>query len=155
MAHKSNDADAQTDRVTSTGQILQYGILTVIGVNLVNIGVLFLGLSIVDYPAQYVGGQFGPLAIVPVVANSTIAAVAATTVYGLLTRYSRHPNRTFTIIAVVVFVLSFAMFLSPDMAGAPIEVFVTLGVMHITAAAVIVGILTRIPHRNAGLDSGE
>lgn len=155
MALKSDAATARTNTAISRGRFLQYGILTVIAVNLVNIIILYIGLSLVEYPAQYVGGQFGPLAVGPVVANSTIAAVGATIVYGIIARYSRRPNRVFTIVAGVVLVLSFAMFLAPDLSGAPLEVFVTLGVMHVTATIVVVGVLTQIPQQNVESNSGE
>lgn len=155
MAPRSGEADTRTDTVTSNGRFLQYGILTVIAVNFVNLTVLFIGLSVVEFPAQYVGGQFGPLAVVPVAANSTVAAVGATIVYGIIARYSRRPNRAFTVVAGVVFVLSFAMFLAPDLSGAPLDVFVTLGVMHVIAVAVTVGVLTRIPQRTVESNGGE
>ena len=99
----------------------------------------------VEYPSEFVGGTFGPLAAGPVFINSAAAAIGATVVYGLVTHYAARPNRTFVIIAAVALVVSFGMFLAPDIAGAPLRVFLTLGFMHVTAAVVIVGVLLRIP----------
>lgn len=127
-------------------RLAQYGLIALVSVNIVNLIVLYSGLALVDYPAEFVGGSFGPLAVGPVIINSSIAAFGATVVYGLVTRYSSRPNRTFTIIAGLTLVLSFGTFLAPDIADAPLSVFLTLGVMHVISAVVIVGVLLRVPH---------
>lgn len=132
--------------VTRSGDVrrlVKYGLFAVIAASVVNILVLLLGLGVFDFPSEFVGGPFGPLAVGPVVVNSAIAAIGATLVYGVISRYSRQPNRTFAIIAGVVLVLSFAMFLAPDLSGAPPSVFALLAVMHVTAAVTIIGVLTR------------
>lgn len=135
--------NTELSRSVGTFRLAKFGLLALLAVSIVNVLVLFIGLSIVEFPAEFVGGAFGPLAVWPVIMNSAVAAIGATLVYGVVTRYAARPNRTFTIIAGVALVLSFAMFLAPDMAGAPPRVFTTLAVMHVTAAVTIVAVLTR------------
>lgn len=139
--HASNEAEV--DDPISVRRLVQYGFFALVAVCLVNVLVLFVGLAVATFPAEFVGGPFGPLAVGPVVANSAIAAVGATLAYGVITHYASRPNRMFVIVAGVVLLLSFAMFLSPDIAGAPLAVYAFLGVMHVSAAVVIVGILIR------------
>ncbi|MFB9808048.1 DUF6069 family protein [Haladaptatus pallidirubidus] len=105
--------------------------------------------AIVEFPAEFVGGAFGPLAVGPVVVNSAVAAIGATLVYGVVTRYAARPNRTFTIIAGAALVLSFTTFLAPDLSGAPPRVFAILAVMHVTAAVTIVAVLTQATNQEA------
>lgn len=141
----STKAVNKSEVIRSVGvrRLVRYGLFAVIAASIVNVVVLLLGLGVFEFPSEFVGGPFGPLAVGPVVVNSAIAAIGATLVYGVIGRFSGRPNRTFTIIAGVVLVLSFAMFLAPDLSGAPPSVFAILAVMHVTAAVTIVGILTR------------
>lgn len=135
--------ESESSSSVGTFRLVQFGLFALVVVSIVNLLVLSIGLALVAFPTEFVGGPFGPLAVGPVVVNSAIAAIGATLVYGVVTRYAVRPNRTFTIIAGVVLILSFAMFLAPDLAGAPLRVFAVLAVMHVTAAVTIVGILTR------------
>lgn len=135
--------ESESSSSVGTFRLVQFGLLALVVVSVVNVFVLSIGLALVAFPAEFVGGPFGPLAVGPVVINSAIAAIGATLVYSVVTRYAVRPNRTFTIIAGAVLVLSFAMFLAPDLAGAPSRVFAILTVMHVTTAVIIVGILTR------------
>lgn len=140
----SNDAtnDTVENRGVTTVRLAVYGSTALIAVCIVNVVVLSAGLALFEYPSEFVGGPFGPLAVGPVLVNSVVAAVGATVVYGIVARFSTRPNRTFTRTAAAVLVLSFGMFLTPDLAGAPLSVYGTLAVMHVTAAVVIVGVLT-------------
>ena len=138
---------SEATRSVGMHRLARYGLFAVIATSIVNVVVLLLGLGVVEFPPEFVGGPFGPLAMGPVVVNSTVAAIGASLVYGAVSRYSGRPNRTFTIIAGIVLVLSFAMFLAPDLSGAPPRVFAMLAVMHVTAAATIVGVLTRATNR--------
>lgn len=143
MAPTTAMNNPESNSSVDTFRLVIFGFLALLVVSIVNVLVLFIGLAIVEFPAEFVEGPFGPLAVGPVVVNSVVAALGATLVYGVVTRYSARPNRTFSIIAGVFLVLSFAMFLAPDLSGAPLTVFAILGVMHVTAAITIVGILTR------------
>lgn len=142
MASNTAMNDTVENRGVNAVRLAGYGFTALVAVCLVNVVVLSAGLALFEYPSEFVGGPFGPLAVGPVLVNSVIAAVGATVVYGLVARFATRPNRTFTLIAAAVLVLSFGMFLAPDLAGAPLSVFGTLAVMHVTAAIVIVAVLT-------------
>ena len=143
MAATNAMTNSKTRESVGLHRLIKYGVAALLAASIVNVFVLFVGLATLEFPSEFVGGQFGPLAVGPVVVNSAVAATGATLVYGGITRYSGRPNRTFTVVAGVVLVLSFAMFLAPDLSGAPPRVFATLAVMHVTAAVTIVGVLTR------------
>lgn len=140
----SNDAinDTVENRGVDAVRLAGYGVTALVAVCIVNVVVLSAGLALFEYPSEFVGGPFGPLAVGPVLVNSVVAAVGATIVYGIVARFSTYPNRTFTRTAAAVLVLSFGMLLTPHLAGAPLSVYGTLAVMHVTAAVVIVGVLT-------------
>ncbi|UTF55776.1 DUF6069 family protein [Natronosalvus rutilus] len=124
-------------------RIAVYGLLTIILTSLVNGLIRVLAVIVFDVPNVFA------LWWEPVLIASTVGAIGATLVYGVLTRLSSRPNRTFTIISIIVLVLSFAgpvnAYLSPppDLTDAPWTVFATLVVMHVAAAATIISVLTR------------
>ena len=90
-----------------------------------------------------VPGMNLPVTVVPVVLNSFVPAILAAIFLALLQRFARRPIRLFRIIAAVLLVLSFANpFTIP---GAPIAMILVLDLMHIVAAATIVGVLTTVP----------
>lgn len=143
MASKNAPNRQQTNRAAGSFRLAKYGIGALATASVANVLVLYSSLAVIDVPPAFVGGPFGPLAVGPVVLNSAVAAVGATLVYGAIARFASRPNRPFVGVAGVALVLSFAMFLAPDIAGAPLEVFAVLAVMHLVAAIVIVGVLTR------------
>jgi hypothetical protein len=128
--------------------LVRYGLFAVIAASVVNGIIRVIALALFG-----VSSEFGPLGGGPVIVTSAVGAIGATIVYGVISRYSPRPNRTFTIVAAVVLVLSFGSFLAPPpaLAGAPLTVFTTLGVMHVAAAITIIGVLTQIPI--SGVDS--
>jgi hypothetical protein len=132
----------ETGTPTSVGmnRLAKYGLFAVIAASGTNAIVGVVALAVFDIPAGFGGLGWGSI-----IASSALGAVVATGVYGLIARYSTRPNRTFIIIAAVALVLSYIPFLQPPptLAGASQSVFVTLGVMHVTAAVVIVGVLTQ------------
>lgn len=134
---------SEATRTVGPRRLVKYGLVAALAASIANILVLLTGLAVIEFPAEFVGGSFGPLAAGPVVVNSAGAAVGATLVYGVITRYTSRPNRTFVVVAAAALVLSFAMFLAPDLAGAPLRVFAVLAVMHVVAAVAIIGVLTR------------
>lgn len=139
---------------TSTGvgmtRLAGYGLLAVIVACVANAVIRVAALAVLDVPATFLplrGFTIAELSLGwgPVVLFSTIGVSGATIVYGVITRYSHRPNRTFTIVAALVLLLSFGAFLAPlpVLDGAPSAAFATLAVMHVTATAVCVGILPR------------
>lgn len=134
---------AELPTTVGVKRLTTYGLLALVLASIVNGLVRVIALTVVDIPLVFA------LWWEPVIAASAIGAIGATVVYGVITRVSNRPNRTFTIVAVIVLLLSFVgpmnVYLSPppELAGAPWTVFATLAVMHVTSAATIVGVLTR------------
>lgn len=129
----------QSESVAVT-RLATYGVVAAIVASVVNVLVRVVALTLFDVPAG-----FEPLGWGPIINTTVIGVVGATVVYGLLTRTSTRPTRTFTIVAAVVLVVSFVPLLVPPsfLAGAQWSVLATLAVMHVTTAAVVVGILPR------------
>lgn len=147
---------------TSTGvemnRLARYGLLAVIVACGANAVIRVVALAILDIPATFLplrGFTIAalPLGWGPVVLFSAIGVSGATIVYGVITRYSHRPNWTFMIVAALVLLLSFGAFLAPlpVLADAPSAAFATLAVMHITATAVCIGVLTRATDSNFSL----
>lgn len=142
MAHAT---PATTDEPPTVGvkRLATYGLLAVLLAIAVNGLVRVIALTAAGVQLVF------PLAWGPVIASSAIGAIGASLVYSVILRVSTRPNRTFTYVAGIVLVLSFAPVLNvylsppPELAGTPWSVYATLGIMHVTAAAVIVGVLTR------------
>lgn len=140
MGSTTTVTETDSTATVTTTRLALYGALTAITAIGVNALVRLLALGVFDVPSGY-----DPLGWAPIL-NTTIAAViGATVLYGLLTRVSNRPNRTFAVVAAVVFLLSFVPLLVPPafLADAPASVFVTLGVLHVTTAAVVLALLPR------------
>jgi len=101
-----------------------------------------LGVSYM-MPAEPGSTDLAPLPVVFVIIASVLPAVVATAVYAGLGRFLARPVRTFWIIAVVLLVASFAMPLTLPAAVSGGTIF-SLEVMHVIAAAAIVGVLTTL-----------
>lgn len=142
MSSMTTAVDAEASTRVGANRLIKYGLFAVIAASVVNALFRVIALAVVDIPAAYFPL---PLGWGPVLASSAIGAVGATVVYGVITRYATRPNRTFTIVAAVVLVLSFGNLLTPALAGAPLAVYAILAVMHVTAAVAIVAVLTRAP----------
>lgn len=96
-------------------------------------------------PQEIVVNGQGPITLPMVATTSMLGAIAATIVYALVGWFARRPVRVFRIVAAVVLVLSFVPpFTIP---GAPPAMVGTLLLMHVVAAAVIVGLLTTLALR--------
>jgi hypothetical protein len=90
-------------------------------------------------------GMNQPITVVLVIMNSFIPAILAAVLLALLNRFTRRPVRLFRIIAAVLLLISFVNpFTIP---GAPPTMILALALMHIVAAAIIVGVLTTLPVR--------
>ena len=83
-----------------------------------------------------------PLGLGTVLVTSAGAAIGAAAVLALFGRLARWPLRTFRLVAAVVLVLSLATPLT--IPGPPPAMVLALALMHILAAAVIMGILTTL-----------
>ena len=140
MGSTTTVTETDSTVTVTTTRLALYGALTAITAVGVNVLVRLLALGVFDVPSGY-----DPLGWAPILNTTIVAVIAATVLYGLLTRVSNRPNRTFGIVAAVVFLLSFVPLLVPPafLAGAPPSVFVTLGVLHVTTAAVVLALLPR------------
>lgn len=143
MPDTASTADTNHSKTVRANRLASFGLLAAVTACAAN-GLLFvLARHVLGVPGGF------PLSWGPVLASSAVPAVVATVVYGAISRVSRRPNRTFVAVATVVLALSFVPLASPppELAGAPPSVYVTLVVMHLAAAAAIVGVLTRVSGR--------
>lgn len=100
------------------------------------------GGTLTDDVGLTINGQTQPLTLGPVIGSTIVPILVAGVLLALLGRFARRPIRVFTIVAAVVFVLSLATpFTLP---GADLAYRATLLLMHVMAAAVAVGLLTRL-----------
>lgn len=141
MSLQTTAVDSEPPTRVGVNRLVKYGLLTVLVAVVANALVRVIALSFIAVPAG-----FWPLGWGAVIASTALTAGVATGVYGLIARYSTRPNRTFTLVAAVVLVLSFGSFVAPPpvLAAASTSVMATLAVMHVVVAAVSVGVLRRV-----------
>ena len=118
------------------------GLATVAAAVLANVLIYYLGDALVDYDPRFL-----PLASVGTPAFFTaVPAIGAVATYALLLRFAANPPRAFAITAAIVFVATlipdFTMI--PGSPGASAAQTAILVAMHIAAAAIITGLLTRL-----------
>ncbi len=137
----SATSSSTATRDVNWGQFALVGLGTIVAAVLANVLVYYIGSAVVDYDPQFL-----PLASVGgAVIFTVFPAIIAVVIYAILLRFTRNPARIFTIIAVIALIIS----LIPDLTYIPTVPGVTtaqtamLLLMHLVAAAVIVGILTR------------
>ena len=110
----------------------------------VNVLVRTLAIALFDIP-----DAFEHLALRAVIVSTVIGVIAAGLVYALVARFAENPVRTFTIVAVVVLVLSLAAPLSvglqdpPEYPGTDAAAVGTLMLMHVLTAAIVIYSFTR------------
>lgn len=141
----SATSSSTATRDVNWGQFALVGLGTIVAAVLANVLVYYIGGAVVDYDPQFL-----PLASVGgAVIFTVFPAIIAVVIYAILLRFTRNPVRIFTIIAVIALIIS----LIPDLTYIPTVPGVTtaqtamLLLMHLVAAAVIVGILTRLRSR--------
>ena len=133
--------DTESPTRIGVNRLLKFGLLTVLVAVVANVLIRSIALRFITVPAG-----FWPLGWEAVIGSTVLTAGMATGVYGLIVRYSTRPNRTFTLVAAVVLVLSFGSFVAPPpvFATASPSVVAILAVMHVVMAAVSVGVLRRV-----------
>lgn len=113
------------------GTIWRNGLMAIVVAAVVNAVLYFIGAALGWFPETVISPAGIPITVVPVVVSTVLGLVVATIVYSILNRFTGNPNRWFTIIAVVVLVVSAA---SPfGLSGAPVMMIVMLEVMHLVA----------------------
>lgn len=126
-------------------RLVPVGLLTALVAAVANGVVYLVAAAAGAMPQEIVVNGQGPITLPMVATTSMLGAIAATIVYALVGWFARRPVRVFRIVAAVVLVLSFVPpFTIP---GAPPAMVGTLLLMHVVAAAVIVGLLTKLALR--------
>jgi hypothetical protein len=103
-----------------------------------------LAIAVFDIPSA-----FEHLALRAVIVSTLAGVIAAGVVYAVVARLARDPARTFTVVAVVALLLSFAAPLMvgledpPEYPGTDAASVGTLMAMHVVTAAIAVVALTR------------
>lgn len=83
-----------------------------------------------------------PITLTPVISSSILAALVGTMIYAVLRRFFTLPKRLFTIIGVILVLVSLAIpFSIPDV---PAKMALTLCLMHLVAAIAILESITRL-----------
>ena len=133
----------QTERI-ELGRLWWASLLAGLGAVVANALVYFIVSAAGAIPnTVLVPGMNQPITVVLVIMNSFVPALLAGVFLALLNRFTRRPVRSFRIIAAVLLLISF---INPFMIpGAPLTMILALDLMHIVAAAIIVGVLTTVP----------
>lgn len=125
-------------------KLWQSALVATIGSVLVNLILLFMLRPLTGVPATFLTLSPGP-----VIMWSVLGAVGATVTFALLRRFSRKPRRNFTLIALIVLILSFI----PDVlihgatsgmfAGATWRAVILLMTMHVAEAFIILWVFLK------------
>ncbi len=138
----SLDASPHTPRPIEWGRYALVGIATVIAAVAANLVVYFIGGAFIDYDPGFVvlATSWGTIIF------TVVPAIVAVIVYAILLRTTSNPERTFTILAVIVLILSWIPDLTyiPTVPGSSSPQTAVLMVMHAVAALVIVTMLTNL-----------
>ena len=128
-------------RAIDWGRFALVGLGTVVAAVLANTLVYYLGRAVVGYDPEFVILT----AVGTTIFFTAIPAIGAVALYGLLLCFAANPARSFAIIAAVVFVVTTIPDFTyiPGAPGASAGQTATLVCLHIVAAAVITGSLTR------------
>ncbi len=130
----------QPERIAS-GRLLKVGALAIVASVVANLIIRIIAVSVLG-----IGNGFPPLSWGPPIVFTIMGVLGAIIVFAIIARFSKRPLRLFRIIALVVLVLS----LLPDlgllsanaMPGTSLGSVLTLMLMHITAGAMTIWLLT-------------
>jgi hypothetical protein len=124
-----------------------FGLASVVAASIANVLVFYVGNLFVHYDPAFVelGSAIG------IGVFTLFCSIGAVPVYGLILHSVKRPERVFTIVSVVALVLSIVPDITyiPTVEGASIGQTGILILMHIVAAAVIVGMLTSYTRQRA------
>lgn len=137
-----SSSEPEASRSLSWGRFALIGLATVVAAVLANVLVYFIGSAVVGYDPQFI-----VLANVSATILFTVVpAIVAVLLYAILLRFSSNPERIFTILAVVVLIISLIPDLAyiPSVPGASSGQTAILMLMHVVAAGVIVWMLTTL-----------
>ena len=140
-----------TNGSATLGRFALVGLATTLAAAVANALVYFAGRAVVSYHPDFIIFEN----VSPTIIFTVFPAIIATVLYGLLRRFTSRPERTFTVIAVVVLVTSCIPDVTyiPSVEGASAGQTTILLLMHVVAAVVIVGMLTRLAPGTTRRDS--
>ena len=140
-------SSASSSRGISWGRYALVALSTVVASVFANVVVYYLGAALVGYNSGFIvlANPSG------VVIFTVVPAIVATLLYAALLRFTRHPERIFAVISAIVFVVTTIPDFTyiPTVPGATNGQTAILVLMHIAAAAVIVGMLTKLSRPQA------
>ena len=146
MSTRGNES-MRIQQVAQFRRLWPIGLVAAAGATVANVVFFFVSKEIGIPYLVTMQGSLGPLPPVMVIVSSVIPAVAATVLFALLGKFLSRPIRVFTIISIIVLLISLAPPLT--MPGeVAVSTKVSLVVMHIITAAVTVGVLTRLGRVN-------
>jgi hypothetical protein len=134
-------------RQLSTGDIVRRGAIALAASVVANVVVALVLVPLLGISPEFPPFQPGAVAFI-----TALGATGATLAYWLISRFSSRPDRTFRIVAGVVFVVSIIpnILAALDPAAAPFPfpgvtavAMLALIVLHVVAAGIIVWALTR------------
>ena len=131
----------RVERAIDWGRFALVGLGTIVAALAANLVVYAIGSALVGYDPRFLplAGPSGTIFF------TIVPAVVAVLLFALLLRFTANPARIFTVVAAVVLVLSLVPDITyiPTLPGATAAQTAVLMVMHVVAAVVIVGMLTR------------
>jgi hypothetical protein len=135
-------ADSARETGSSKRSFAKVGLATVVAATLANGLVYFVGDAVVGYDPDFVVLANASGAVIFTVA----AAVVAVLLYGVLLRWTTNPVPIFKVVSAVVFVVTAVPDFTyiPGVESASNGQTAVLVLMHVVAAAVIVGMLARL-----------
>jgi hypothetical protein len=140
-------ASAPSSRGISWGRYALVALATVVASVFANVVVYYLGAAVVGYNSGFIVLS-NPSGIV---LFTVVPAIVATLLYAGLLRFTRRPERIFAVISAIVFVVTTIPDFTyiPTVPGATNGQTAILVLTHVVAAAVIVGMLTRLSRPQA------
>ncbi len=138
---------AQNEQIVPISKLWWVGLVAAASASIANLVYFWVTKSVFGIP--YIiprGGPGGPLTAMPaalIIVFNVVPAIGATILLAILGKFVSRPFRVFWIISVAVFILSFMLPLTLPSAVAT-STKIGLSLMHIIAAAVIVGVLSTL-----------
>ena len=147
VALSGSVADSPIDRLrkgasVSKARYAKIALATTVFATLANVAVYFLADLFVQYHPDFLILQD----VTATVFTTAVAAVVASLVYAGLLRFTANPARNFSIVSAVVFVVTTVPDFTyiPGVEGASTAQASVLALMHVVAATIITGTLTKL-----------
>lgn len=138
---------ARDSRNISWGRYALVGLATIVAAVLANLVVYYIGSAVVGYNPDFVVLSTNGGTII----FTLVPAIVAVLLYAILLRFTRHPERIFVIISVIVFIVTLIPDFTyiPTVPGSSNPQTAILVLMHVVAAVVITWMLTKLSRPRA------